>query len=50
MANILLRISDEDKKAIEELAKKNKRSLNSEILMAIYDYVKNNEEVVNNGN
>jgi predicted transcriptional regulator len=43
MAKILLRIDDEFKKEIEVLAKRNKRSVNSEILMAIYDYVKNNE-------
>ena len=48
MAKILLRISDEEKEAIEELAKINKRSLNSEILMAIYDYVKSNEGDINN--
>lgn len=43
---ILLRIDDEFKKEIEALAKRNKRSLNSEILMAIYDYIKNNEDLL----
>ena len=47
MAKILLRISDEEKQAIEELAKVNKRSLNSEILTAIYNYIQNNKEVFN---
>lgn len=46
MAKILLRISDEEKQEIEELAKINKRSLNSEILMAIYDYIKNNKDLL----
>ena len=42
---LALRISDEEKATMEELAKKNKRSLNSEILMAIWNYIKNNEAV-----
>ena len=46
MAKILLRIDDELKKEIEVLAKRNKRSLNSEVLMAIWNYIKNNEEVI----
>jgi len=47
MANILLRINDEEKKKIEKLAEKNKRSINSEILMAIYDYIEKNKEDIN---
>ena len=47
MANILLRINEEEKKKIEKLAEKNKRSINSEILMAIYDYIEKNKEDIN---
>ena len=39
MAKILLRISDEDKEKLEKLAVYNKRSLNSEILIAIDKYI-----------
>lgn len=38
MANILLRIDNEEKKGIETLAKRNRRSLNNEILMAISNH------------
>ena len=46
MAKILLRIDDEFKEEIEELANKNRRSINSEILMAIYDYIENSKEKI----
>ena len=39
MAKILLRISDADKEKLEKLAIYNKRSLNSEILIAIDKYI-----------
>ena len=39
MAKILLRINDEEKKKLEKLAIYNKRSLNSEILIAIDKYI-----------
>ena len=42
MAKILLRIDDELKNKLEELANKNKRSVNSELLVAIDKYVNNN--------
>lgn len=43
MAKILLRINDEDKEALEILAKKNKRSLNNEILVAIDEHIETDE-------
>jgi len=42
VAKILLRIDDELKNKLEELANKNKRSVNSELLVAIDKYVNNN--------
>lgn len=39
MAKILLRIDDKEKELLEALAKKNKRSVNSEILVAIADKI-----------
>jgi predicted DNA-binding protein len=44
MKNILLRgLSEEEKKALEILASHNKRSLNSEILVAIDKYLEDDE-------
>jgi len=45
MAKILLRIDDKEKELLEALAKKNKRSINSELLVAISAYIKKNKEV-----
>jgi len=39
VAKILLRLSDDDKEKLEKLAVYNKRSLNSEILIAIDKYI-----------
>jgi predicted DNA-binding protein len=44
MKNILLRgLSEEDKKALEILAKHNKRSLNNEVKVAIDKYLEEDE-------
>ena len=39
MTKILLRIEDKDKKILQKLATDNKRSVNSEILIAIDRYI-----------
>ena len=44
VANILLRIDDELKEKIGNSATDNKRSLNSEILIAIEKYILNEKE------
>lgn len=44
MSNILLRdLAEEEKEKLTKLAKKNKRSVNSEILIAIEEYLKDKE-------
>jgi len=43
MAKILLRIDDKEKELLEALAKKNKRSINSEILVAIANQIAKGE-------
>jgi len=47
MAKVLLRLTDENKELLEVLSKHNKRSLNSEILVAIDRYIDENQLLIN---